>query len=69
MQNLYTDKEIEQKWEELEDVLMNEDPDGELILADAWYVFPKGAKREEIWRWFDERHSKGVAWLLYEYEG
>ena len=24
-----------------------------------------GIHREEIWHWFDERHSKGVAYLLY----
>lgn len=67
-QNVFTDEEIEQKWRELEDVPMDEDSEGELFLADAWYIFPKGAKREEIWHWFDKRHSKGVAWLLYEYE-
>ena len=27
--------------------------------------FPAGTPREDIWRWFDERHSKGVAYLLY----
>ncbi len=24
-----------------------------------------GIHREEIWHWFDVRHSKGVAYLLY----
>lgn len=24
-----------------------------------------GVGREEIWHWFDERHSKGVVYLLY----
>lgn len=27
--------------------------------------FPAGTDREEIWQWFDQRHSKGVAYLLY----
>ena len=28
-------------------------------------VFPAGTHREEVWKWFDERYSKGVAALLY----
>lgn len=24
--------------------------------------------KEDIWEWFDHRHSKGVHFLLYEYE-
>ena len=62
-----TDKEIEQKWNELEDVLFDEIEDGELIIAEDWFLFNKGCNREDIWHWFDEHHSKGVAWLLYEY--
>ena len=23
---------------------------------------------ETIWHWFDEHHSKGVGWLMNEYE-
>ena len=29
--------------------------------------FAAGTHREEIWHWFDERHTKGVAYLLYDY--
>ena len=64
-----TDKDIEQKWIELEDVLFDEDEDGSLFLASDWWIFEKGTYREEgIWRWFDDHHSKGVGWLLYEFE-
>lgn len=27
--------------------------------------FPAGTHREDIWHWFDERHSKGVTYLMY----
>lgn len=27
--------------------------------------FPAGTHREDIWHWFDERHSRGVAYLLH----
>lgn len=27
--------------------------------------FPEGTNREEIWKWYDENHPKGVAYLLY----
>jgi len=59
------DSQLETQWNELEDVCFDEDSDGELILSEDWYHFPKGTIREEIWHWFDDRHSKGVAWLLY----
>lgn len=60
-----TDKEIENVWESLTDIPFDEDDEKELILADDWYVFGKGTSREDIWHWFDERHSKGVVWLMY----
>ena len=61
------DIKLEKIWDELEDVLFDEDDDGELILADDWYLFAKGTTRTDIWHWFDDRHSKGIAWLLYDY--
>lgn len=56
------DKKLETLWVELEDVPM--DPDTERI-EEPFLDFPTGTKREEIWRYFDERYSKGVAYLLY----
>jgi hypothetical protein len=61
------DAKLETKWIELEDIPFDEDSNGELILSEGWYLFPAGTSREEIWHWFDERHSKGVAWLLNEF--
>lgn len=56
------DNALEKLWEQLEDIPMN--PDDECIEA-PFLHFPVGTEREEIWHWFDERHSKGVAYLLY----
>ena len=73
------DKETELLWDELEDVLFVEakdffvgDKDYEndisLVLASDWNGFEAGTSRDSIWHWFDDKHSKGVGWLLNEYE-
>jgi len=67
--NGYSDQELEEMWCELEDILFDEDEDGELILSQDWKQFPKGTSRDEIWHFFDREHSMGVHWLLYDYEG
>lgn len=64
----YTDKELEKMWDELTDIPFDEDLDGKLILSVNWKSFTKGTDREDIWQFFDKNHSKGVAWLLYEYK-
>ena len=56
------DEELEELWNIFGDVPMN--PDTECIEAPFMGWMP-GVSREEIWHWFDERHSKGVAYLLY----
>lgn len=61
------DSYIEKKWDELTDVLFDEKENGELVLEEAWYMFEKGTSREDIWHWFDERHSEGIAYLLYDH--
>ena len=58
------DQSLEAKWAELEDVPFDEDEDGRLVLAQSWWIFPRGTEREDIWHWFDARHSKGVVYLL-----
>lgn len=55
------DAELERLWAEFGDVPMN--PETECMEA-PFLGFPAGAHREEIWHWFDERHSKGVSYLL-----
>lgn len=58
----YTDRELEVLWEQFGDLPMN--PETECMEA-AFLDFPAGTHREEIWHWFDERYSKGVAALMY----
>lgn len=64
---------IERLWKNLEDVVFDEDSDGCLVLESEYQLmignrevamFPAGTDREEIWHWFDERHPKGVVYLL-----
>ena len=56
------DEYLEELWAELEDVPM--DPETERI-EQEFFGWPTGTQREEIWHWFDKRHSKGIAYLLY----
>lgn len=65
----YTDKQLEELWEELTDVPFDEDDRGLLWLAEDWFIFEADVtEREDIWHWFDERYSKGVHALLYPSE-
>lgn len=56
------DEELEALWEQFGDIPMN--PQTECIEA-PFMGWGPGIHREEIWHWFDVRHSKGVAYLLY----
>lgn len=56
------DVELEALWDEFTDIPMN--PDTEKMEG-AFLHFPAGTPREDIWHWFDERYSKGIAALLY----
>lgn len=59
-----TDRDVERLWDELEDVPIDENE----CLDIDWQGWYKGTHREVIWHWFDEHHSKGVGWLMNEYE-
>ena len=56
------DRDLEKLWAEFGDIPMN--PETECI-EEPFLSFPAGTHREEIWHWFDIRHSKGVGYLLY----
>ena len=56
------DEELEELWHRFGDVPM--DPETECI-EEQFMGWGPGVHREEIWHWFDRRHSKGVAYLLY----
>lgn len=62
------DREVEKLWDDLTDVPVYENEKFELCLDVDWQGWSKGTDREEIWHWFDEHHSKGVGWLMNEYE-
>jgi hypothetical protein len=65
--DIQSDLLLEDKWNELTDINFDEsDTISGLILAKNWWIFPAGTDREEIWHYFDEKHSKGVAYLLYK---
>ena len=55
------DSDIEELWDNLTDAPI--DPETE-ELDEPYYIWPKGTDKEDIWHWFDEHHSKGVAYLL-----
>lgn len=57
------DKMLEELWDQFTDIPMNLDT--ECIEGEFMHWSP-GTHREEIWHWFDGRHSKGVAYLLYK---
>lgn len=63
----YDNDFLEEKWDELTDIPFDESDD-DLVLSEDWFVFDKGTEREDIWHWFDNHHSKGVGWLMNEYE-
>ena len=58
--------ELERRWLELSSPF-DELEDGTLVLAEDWWLFPKGTDREDIWHYFDEHHPEGVYALLYEF--
>ena len=60
------DSKLEELWAEFADVPV--DPETEL-LEEEFLDFPAGTHREDIWRWFDERYTKGVCHLLYQTGG
>lgn len=57
---ILNDKELESKWQEFADVLINDDEEIEM----DWWIFEEGTDKYYIWDYFDEHHSKGVNWLL-----
>lgn len=55
------DEYYEELWEQLGNIPVTED--GEELDQDFLF-FTKGSSKWDVWHWFDERHSKGVAWLM-----
>ena len=55
------DKLLEDLWQDLGDIPLCQATE---TIEEPFMHFPVGTGKEEIWHWFDERHSKGVAFLL-----
>lgn len=55
------DSDVEELWDNLTDIPFNPETEE---LDEPYYIWPKGTNKEDIWSWFDEHHSKGVAYLL-----
>lgn len=53
------DKVLEQLWECFGDITVDTDDNIDV----DFLVWKKGTDRFDIWHWFDEEHSKGVAVL------
>lgn len=73
--NNISDKEVEQLWDELEDVLFVEakdyfksdtdyEDDSSLVLSSDWRWFSAGTAVEEVWSWMNNHHSKGLNYLV-----
>ena len=62
--NKYSDVELENLWRDFADVPIDEDE----RLEEDWFKYKKGTDKEDIWHWFDKKHSKGVYYLLYEFD-
>ncbi len=60
------DRALEELWRNLGNVPFDEDAEGRMVSAASFVHFPVGTEVEDIWHWFDEQHSKGVVWLMYE---
>lgn len=57
----FDDAHLEILWELFGDIPMN--PETE-CMEEIFLCFPAGTFREDIWHWFDEKHSRGVAYLM-----
>lgn len=60
-----TDEILKEEWDKLGDIPINDDEqiDEDYTVGQGrkWQTsWPKGTDREDIWRWFDMKHSIGV---------
>lgn len=56
---VFDDRELEILWSILGDIPCNDDDESE----EDFIGFEAGTNRFDIWHWFDEKYSKGVAVL------
>ena len=56
------DKNIEASWKEFQRVPVDRNGN----LKAAWYTFPKGTNKNDVYEWFNRHHSKGLSYLMEE---
>lgn len=56
------DKNIEASWKEFQRVSVDRNGN----LKAAWYAFPKGTNKNNVYDWFNRNHSKGLSYLMEE---
>ena len=61
----FSDEQLEKLWGILGDVPVNDDDE----IVERFMNFPAGTHKEDVWHWFDEKHSKGVYVLMHLGEG
>ena len=61
LQNII-DKNVEALWKEFQSIPVDRNGN----LRAAWYAFPKGTNKNEVYGWFDRHYSKGMSYLMEE---
>lgn len=56
------DKNVEVLWKEFQSVPVDRNGN----FKTTWYAFPKGTNKNEVYRWFERHHSKGLSYLMEE---
>jgi hypothetical protein len=60
VEQLMTDLELEQLWNDFGNTPIFDDD----TIEEPFLHFPTGTDRFDIWHWFDDRHSKGIIFLV-----
>ena len=62
---MYTDEQLKEWWEELGAITIDDEEqiESDFEISDV-IMFEKGTERNEIWSWFDEESSEGLAKLI-----
>lgn len=63
--SMIDDNLVEIIWNNMEDIPFDEDEDGEMVLAEDYFIWKMRITREDIWHWFDSHFSKGVIALVF----
>lgn len=56
------DKNVETLWKEFQNVPVDRNGN----LKTAWYAFPKGTNKNDVYDWFNRHYNKGLSYLMEE---